>query len=143
MRTGREISVAEAALQTWLEVLHECGVPLAWYGEKEAKKVSRDNPHINSIEYGPEVRDWKIWWSEPTDRFVGDFWRLVEPKPSVMPGSWVEEEEGESADEDSESEDEVDESGDKDDGSDEGRDEWYLEFPMKPKVRWFKFEPRI
>ncbi|TGO64491.1 hypothetical protein BOTNAR_0088g00210 [Botryotinia narcissicola] len=43
------------------------------------------------FDYGPCVEDWKFWFSEPTDRFAGDFWSLIED-PSLMnlvPGAWV------------------------------------------------------
>ena len=29
------------------------------------------------FQHGAKVDDWKLWWSEPTDVFAGDFWRLV------------------------------------------------------------------
>lgn len=38
---------------------------------------------------GSKVDDWKLWWSEPTDELVGDFWRDVDPEPLCVPGSWV------------------------------------------------------
>lgn len=41
--------------------------------------------------YGPCVEDWKFWFSEPTDRFAGKFWSLIEDPPlmSLVPGAWV------------------------------------------------------
>lgn len=41
--------------------------------------------------YGPCVEDWNFWFSEPTDRFAGDFWSLIEDPPlmSLVPGAWV------------------------------------------------------
>ena len=45
---ARRITVAEAALQTWLGVLHECSVPLDWYGEKEAEGVSGALKSLNA-----------------------------------------------------------------------------------------------
>ncbi|TGO16587.1 hypothetical protein BTUL_0026g00400 [Botrytis tulipae] len=41
--------------------------------------------------YGPCVEDWKFWFSEPTDRFAGEFWSLIEDPPlmNLVPGAWV------------------------------------------------------
>lgn len=41
------------------------------------------------LDYGPLTSDWKIWHSEPTDASVGDFWRLIEKKEELMPGTWI------------------------------------------------------
>lgn len=47
------------------------------------------------FKFGPKVEDWQAWFTEPTDRFAGHFWKLVETtasEPSLsdtMPGSWV------------------------------------------------------
>ncbi|KAF7916805.1 uncharacterized protein EAE98_010527 [Botrytis deweyae] len=41
--------------------------------------------------YGPCVEDWNFWFSEPTDRFAGDFWSLIEDPSliNLVPGAWV------------------------------------------------------
>lgn len=100
---AKRIRVAEKALETWLEVLQESGVSLDEYGKVAARLVAEefiyrrwDGPEwvleVIMVDYGPEVHDWKIWWSEASDHFAGEFWEMVEPKPSLMPGSWVEDE---------------------------------------------------
>ena len=33
---------------------------------------------IIGVRSGPKPRDWKILWNEPSDQFVGEFWRGVE-----------------------------------------------------------------
>ncbi|KAI1848151.1 hypothetical protein JX266_005864 [Neoarthrinium moseri] len=43
---------------------------------------------------GPEIEDWDILITEPTDRFAGHFWKMVETPPSTsleIPGAWVDE----------------------------------------------------
>ncbi|RYP46480.1 hypothetical protein DL768_007313 [Monosporascus sp. mg162] len=43
---------------------------------------------LMGYKYGPEPEDWDVYWSEPTDEFVGDFWELVENPPLQVPGAW-------------------------------------------------------
>ena len=52
--------------------------------------------------YGPLVKDWHFWFSDPVDDLIGDFWAMVEydankkksageihlEQPSI-PGSWI------------------------------------------------------
>lgn len=104
------------ALQIWLSILQECGIDLCEYGRQELQRlkdedigwefrISRDvwyqRPFLQtrngefevrliSLEYGSQPGDWKLWWSEPTDGLVGDFWREIEPEPLRIPGSWDE-----------------------------------------------------
>ncbi|KAF7534521.1 hypothetical protein G7054_g6189 [Neopestalotiopsis clavispora] len=46
--------------------------------------------NLIGFQYGAEVDDWKLWWSEPSDVFAGDFWKLVESPYQPVPGAWVE-----------------------------------------------------
>lgn len=104
----------EAAAQAGLKVLQKCGIDLKEYGKQEKQrlrdqerccdfKVFRDVwydradvPTMNSLfeirlvsfDYGSQPGDWKLWWSEPTDGLVGDFWREMEPETLYIPGSW-------------------------------------------------------
>jgi hypothetical protein len=96
----------------WLRDVKHGGIDLEEYGRKEqtlinSGRVDKDVDYswydrrygddnwrsirLVALEYGPLVGDWKLWWSEPTDKLAGDFWQLVEHQPAVMPGSWVEE----------------------------------------------------
>ncbi|KAI1461783.1 hypothetical protein F4805DRAFT_413339 [Annulohypoxylon moriforme] len=43
-----------------------------------------------SFRFGPNVDDWNIFWSEPTDEFAGEFWDMVENPIPRIPGSWYE-----------------------------------------------------
>lgn len=106
------------ALHLWLDILHKCDIDLMEYGRHEKQKLDaqsdgyefrtfRDvweepsnmawpgngffNIRLLAFDYGSEVEDWKLWWSEPTDELVGDFWREMEQEPLRMPGSWNEE----------------------------------------------------
>ncbi|KAI0891720.1 hypothetical protein F4806DRAFT_500705 [Annulohypoxylon nitens] len=47
---------------------------------------------LNNLQFGPNVDDWSILWSEPTDKFAGDFWNMIEdPMPYInIPGAWHE-----------------------------------------------------
>lgn len=44
------------------------------------------------IQYGPSSQDWKLWWTEPTDELVGEFWHRIEWEMPRIPGSWIEDE---------------------------------------------------
>ena len=46
-----------------------------------------------SFSFGPDLMDWQVWASEPTDEFVGEFWEMIETeerKVVSMPGTWDE-----------------------------------------------------
>lgn len=110
------------AVKSWLTLLEQCGLDLEKYGAQEKHRASRHSaprtirifrdvwydmprtfPELSlnsqmetrliSFEYGSRVDDWKLWWSEPTDELVGDFWKEIEPEEEMLyiPGSWVEE----------------------------------------------------
>ena len=42
------------------------------------------------IQYGPSPQDWKLWWTEPTDELVGEFWHRIEWQMPRIPGGWIE-----------------------------------------------------
>lgn len=47
-----------------------------------------------NFRYLPDPVDRRLWWSDPTDEFAGEFWKLVESSllgdPELhMPGAWV------------------------------------------------------
>lgn len=103
---------AEVTLQSWLEILEAAGVDLRLYGEREVPAVSsllreqalflhgrpKRSPssgqpaQLCCLQYGPTPADWKFWWREPSDEFVGEFWVAVEFEVPRLPGSWVDDE---------------------------------------------------
>lgn len=107
------LRLCRESLRKWVEMLERCGIDLEKYGALERHKFSskrdaneffifRDawNPesrYVNGwlklrlidFQYGRRVEDWFLWWSDPTDELVGDFWREIEPEPLKIPGSWV------------------------------------------------------
>lgn len=113
---GYRLAKCDRALQMWLEILQECGIDLLEYGRQE-RQILKDREdgcefkiygdvlreewcfetendvfeiRLIGFEYGTEPGDWKLWWSEPTDGLVGDFWKEMEPEPLRIPGSWDE-----------------------------------------------------
>ncbi len=117
LQLSKQIDLAQRAMQFWLEALEAGGVDLELYGELEQPLLdsyrkeqmtrpltgtSLDRWYENDIrikaeliglQYGPKPRDWKFFWREPTDVFVGEFWRDIEREIPLLPGSWVEDEE--------------------------------------------------
>lgn len=116
-KIGSRLANCERAVQMWLNILQECAIDLLQYGRQERQRLKdqgngwefriwRDvyyelpypnNPNgafeirLIGFEYGRQPGDWKLWWSEPTDGLVGDFWKEMEPEPLCIPGSWDEE----------------------------------------------------
>lgn len=104
-------------LRTWLSMIKEVYhlESLENYGKKEFQAMEQflgrtiwnvqpnfkpPAPILLGIEYGARVQDWEIEWDMEEERFVGEFWQLVESQslleamfelPTGMPGSWVEE----------------------------------------------------
>lgn len=115
-KIGYRLANCKRALYMWLEILQECGLDLLEYGRQEVQRlrdqengwtfeISRDvwreapslyqgkpngafEVRLISFEYGRQLGDWKLWWSEPTDGLVGDFWKEMEPEQFHIPGSW-------------------------------------------------------
>ncbi|GFF78701.1 hypothetical protein IFM53868_02411 [Aspergillus udagawae] len=107
-------------LQSWALELQSAGVDLAAYGAKESdlwKSGAVDSSvevfafsscndpfdhaqleecgewlevHLFSLSYGPNPEDWHVWFDNPVDEVVGEFWEMVEREEEIMPGTWVE-----------------------------------------------------
>ncbi|KAI1111388.1 hypothetical protein F5Y14DRAFT_454037 [Nemania sp. NC0429] len=98
----------------WLETLKENGIDLAEYGRRELEILHREEANrdwyapamlprnldqeytyygavfrLVGFQYGPNPEDWKIYVSEATDMFAGEFWEMVENPLPTVPGSWV------------------------------------------------------
>lgn len=111
-RPSSATRLAEVALETWLEILEAAAVDLERYGEVEVPALTAElrqqelstqgghkslgssatMPRLCCMQHGPRPADWRLWWTEPTDEFVGDFWRAIEFEVPRLPGSWVEDE---------------------------------------------------
>lgn len=115
-KIGPRLANCERAVQMWLNILQEGGIDLLDYGRQEKRRLKdhdndwtfriwrdvwyEDTYDINlngkfevrliGFEYGRQPGDWKLWWSEPTDGLVGDFWKEMDPEPLCIPGSWDE-----------------------------------------------------
>ncbi|KAF4626124.1 hypothetical protein G7Y89_g12034 [Cudoniella acicularis] len=95
------------ALHAWLETLQTSGVDLEEYGKIEIQvqkeSSAKDIPLFSGLSYawqevghlrliamdiGLNPRDWKFWFSDPTDQFVGEFWDMIEHPERSMPGAW-------------------------------------------------------
>lgn len=104
----RDPSRFEELVKIWLEDLDTCGVNLLEYGRKE-KALHDEFPmqdfmgdcfkdyhyheikwHLISFSFGTSVSDWRIWVSEPSDGYAGDFWSMIEPPELSIPGMWIE-----------------------------------------------------
>ncbi|KAJ3564621.1 hypothetical protein NPX13_g7779 [Xylaria arbuscula] len=109
------LDACDEVMKLWLSSVRRAGFDLREYGTREKQQasveggnsrnfnifrdISADDRTTNgrmeirliSFTYGREVVDWKLWWSEPTDELVGDFWRDMDPEPLFLPGSWVDE----------------------------------------------------
>jgi len=81
---ARRITVAEAALQTWLGVLHECSVPLDWYGEKEAEGVSGALKSLNAT----RELAYCILFESSTDRKCGIGESGGQSRPTLLPATF-------------------------------------------------------
>lgn len=103
-------------LQLWLLNLAKLGTCLRLYGNEERRLQDEDLVRkdfnrfiLDPVEWqiapdysfgtmrligfasNASANEWKLWWSEPTDEFAGDFWRLCEDEPTRIPGAWNEE----------------------------------------------------
>lgn len=114
-RSAAILSRCEKSIFAWLSDLYEGGIDLMLYGTNE-KEHFRDpkclptglailysrpprfsdtvyRVRLINFQYGRLPTDWKFWWTEPSDRFAGDFWRLVESASRraamSVPGAWV------------------------------------------------------
>lgn len=94
-------SRVNSGLQSWLRDLQKCGVDLRKFGQKTGKnfkesywrreidrKYSGETAfHLIGFSHGPNPEDWKLWISEPSDFFAGQFWEMTERRME-MPGGW-------------------------------------------------------
>lgn len=97
----------EEALLTWLQTLQGFGIDLERYGKTEHKLFYQESSSWRNLEFlipgrgeevyplrliglqvGPEPEDWKVWLSEPSDEFAGDFWDMLEHPERTIPGAW-------------------------------------------------------
>ncbi|OIW26931.1 hypothetical protein CONLIGDRAFT_492708 [Coniochaeta ligniaria NRRL 30616] len=120
LKFSSRLARAELAWHTWLRTLEDAGIDLELYGETEQDWLESHGDEFGvslpfytfrertynygstlkarliGIQHGPRAQDWRLFWTEPTDAFVGEFWRGVEREVPLMPGSWIEDEEYES-----------------------------------------------
>jgi hypothetical protein len=99
---------APQMLRSWVEALHHARVDLELYGEKETElqlsgAVSKDvfghrysgpghqSWRIIGFSYGARPNDWKLWVSESTDEFAGQFWDMIDHPERKIPGAWNDE----------------------------------------------------
>ncbi|KAI9647884.1 hypothetical protein NHQ30_004272 [Ciborinia camelliae] len=105
--SGQFLDCSKQISVRWLQLLHDSGIDLHQYGEWEILHHELTRPQMSvyndsqgwwedfdwpllGFKYGPCVEDWEFWFLEPTDKFAGEFWSLVEsPEPILMPGTWV------------------------------------------------------
>ena len=97
----------EEALLTWLQTLQGFGIDLERYGKTEYKLFYQESsswrnldllipgrgeevypPRLIGLQVGPEPEDWKVWLSEPSDEFAGEFWDMLEHPERTIPGAW-------------------------------------------------------
>ncbi|KAI0528511.1 hypothetical protein GGR58DRAFT_495734 [Xylaria digitata] len=107
------LNACNRTLRVWLKLVKQAGFDLQQYGTREKRQLAfkelgdpqdfcifqcdsydgtsnfRMEIRLITFTYGSEVGDWKLWWSEPTDGLVGDFWREIDPEPLRIPGSWM------------------------------------------------------
>lgn len=117
------IHFCERIIVAWLEDLYKSGIDLAEYGRNEKCCHLSDSIHtatgvfpsvfahtvggfaifdhytllcslrLVNFQYGRLPTEWKFWWAEPSDKFAGDFWRLIELDSTTaamsVPGAWV------------------------------------------------------
>ncbi|KAK8034194.1 gentisate 1-2-dioxygenase [Apiospora rasikravindrae] len=92
----------------YLTIISSCGVDINGFGTFMESRFMGQAPRsisvwsykghrrlwfkVQGILTGPEPNDWEVWFIEPTDEFVGEFWQLVDPAPLDIPGAWVDEE---------------------------------------------------
>jgi hypothetical protein len=129
-RTFRNWRGLMALLNNWLVDLESCELDLSSYGKEEWEhhllypvefdivlETARPHPKVRLINfsYGRRPEDWIFWFSEPTDEFAGDFWRMIENAPTESsakelddpilstPGAWNSDDDDDKYDNDDES----------------------------------------
>lgn len=89
-------------LKKWLDLLVRLGIDLQAYGKEESLLYKRERMALNfdlrlqrrfrkilGFKYGPRVEDWELWIFEPSDKYAGEFWYLIENPILEIPGAWV------------------------------------------------------
>lgn len=87
---------------SWLKMLRECNVDLLSYGQREHEIIfggARKRHEIRvwnkgswmwtGFAWGPNPEDWTIHLDRVVERFVGDFWHMVDNPYLHVPGAWV------------------------------------------------------
>ncbi|KAK1455496.1 hypothetical protein CMEL01_04256 [Colletotrichum melonis] len=99
---------SQRGMSAWLDVLTLNGTDLLDYGRKERRLhdeglIFRHAYHVYSdlslrvrllgITYGKSKDDWRFWWVDEYEHYVGDFWEMVHQVDLdvKVPGSWVDE----------------------------------------------------
>lgn len=94
-KDAKMIQHLNCLLYTWIYDLKGSGIDLQEYGKMETALRFEDKVnascrssyrggkfHLLGFSYGPEVEDWKFWFSEPTDYLAGRLWARVEQNTS-------------------------------------------------------------
>ena len=104
-------SIAQELLHYWLEDLEASGVDLLHYGHREKEELDYLRysnyyltEEINTEElfyiperygmpimltFGASPSDWRLWSTESSEYFAGQFWSLIESPPLLLPGTWI------------------------------------------------------
>jgi len=92
--------------QLYLADLNDSGVDLEQFGRREKQMWHEDmvskefkiwcgdylsEVTIVGFTYGKTPADFKLWISEVSDQFAGEFWHMIENPCERMPGAWIEE----------------------------------------------------
>ena len=69
------------------DVLHEAGDDI-W----DSSFASREKRVLRLINftYGPEIKDWGIWFAPVMEEYFMDFWGMIAHPERAMPGAWEE-----------------------------------------------------
>jgi len=106
---GGDYGKVHGLIRIWLEDLMSAGVDLLEYGRNEKAihaRILKAKPlnvlpltqyywrgcqwDLLDFTFGPSPGDWRVWLTEPTDRFAGEFWSMIEPpEAGPMPGMWI------------------------------------------------------
>ncbi|KAJ5771366.1 uncharacterized protein N7511_003417 [Penicillium nucicola] len=89
------------AISAWVTDLQEGGVDLQRFGQMEEQVwenglIERDVfwrrnwgwQRVVGFSHGPYPRDWKLWLSERSDGYSGEFWEMIDEPVPVIPGAW-------------------------------------------------------
>jgi hypothetical protein len=102
---GTSPDIIEGLVRVYLTMLEKAGIDLCLYGQEEKRLQDEglvdktlqytfwptsfgQGPEVAwcsitaswdliGFAYGPSPSDWRVWGSQPTDIFVGNFWRLA------------------------------------------------------------------